>query len=124
MLICFGSSVHFCVPAMLAADVTIEPPRSSGRTVDELLRALAESLPVARLSAGVELAYRFPDRLPEAAIREMLDTMWRLEDLELADLANQYHAAASAGEDLRDLSQDIVMGLAHLNSGQADFAVP
>jgi hypothetical protein len=74
--------------------------------------------------AAIELAKRWPGDLPEASIRELLDTLARDEYFEPSPLEDDYAEATATEEDCGALGQDIVLAFAHLGCGQADFVIP
>jgi hypothetical protein len=96
----------------------------SDSSVAELLSSLVHNDALVRTVAGIQLANRFPDQLPESSIRELLDTLARLEYFdELAVAAEYGDITATELDDFHDLGQDIVLAFQSLRSGQADFAI-
>ncbi len=88
-----------------------------------LIRALADPSPLVRHVAAVELARHSPDQLPEASILELLDTLSDLEYSRKPTIAAEYEEVTATEDDSNDLGQDIVLAIASLRCGQADFAI-
>src|SRR5262249_26361120 len=74
--------------------------------------------------AAIELAKLDAERLPEQSIRELLNTLARLEYLERLPLEDEYSEATATEEDCKSLGQEIVLAFAALHCGQADYVIP
>lgn len=112
---------------MIERDRAAELFRSSAnagkKMRQQLLEAISDSSALVRHVAAVRLADRWASDLPENAIRELLDTLGRLEYLERLPIDDDYRAATDTGDDCSDLGNDIVRSFTHLKCGQADFVV-
>jgi hypothetical protein len=97
-----------------------DPPAGCAQLVD----ALVSQSVLLRHVAAVALANLSPEQLPESSIRELLSTLARLEYLERPAIAAAYAEVTAMEDDSHDLGQDIVVALAALRCGQADFAIP
>jgi hypothetical protein len=109
-----------------AADLFRESRHLSDDTPDRLERSLTDPSALVRHVAAIALAGIDPDRLPEPSIRELLDTLVKLENREPLPIEESY-IEATVTEDEEDagaLGQDIALALASLRCGQADFAIP
>jgi hypothetical protein len=89
-----------------------------------LVQSLSDPEPLVRHVAAIALAQRWPDQLPETVIRELLDTLARLEYLERLPIEDEYSAATATEEDCGYLANDIVVAFTQLACGQADFVIP
>jgi hypothetical protein len=88
-----------------------------------LSKGLADPHPLVRHVAAIELAKWWPGDLPEASIRELLETLARDEYYEPSPFEDDYAEATATEEDCGFLGQDIVVAFAHLEYGQADFVI-
>lgn len=86
-----------------------------------LLSALDDRSTLVRLVAAIRLAEHSPRSLPERSVRELLGTLDGLQRGEPLDVADEYSELMDYEN---DLGQDIVLSLAKLSPGQADFAIP
>jgi hypothetical protein len=90
--------------------------------------ALAHALPapesLVRHVAAIELAKLDPERVPERSLRELLDTLARLEYLERLPIEAEYSEATATDGDCCFLAQEIVLAFAALRYGQADYVIP
>jgi hypothetical protein len=91
----------------------------------QLRRALADSDDLVRHIAAVRLALHYPMEIPEATTRELLNTLLQVSRTSgRLSLGAGYAEATEDSEDCGDLGQDIVLALARLPAGSADFAIP
>jgi hypothetical protein len=108
-----------------AAELYQAAAHPSPTTPDTLLEALYASEALVRHVAAIELAKIDPERLPEQSLRELLDTLARLEYLERLPLEEEYsQATATDEEDGKCVGQEIVLAFAALRCGQADYVIP
>jgi hypothetical protein len=107
-----------------AAELYQAATRSSATASDTLAEALFAPEPLVRHVAGIELATLDPERLPEQLIRELLETLARLEYFERLPIEEEYSEATATEEDCKCLGQEIVRALAALRCGQADYVIP
>ena len=107
-----------------AADLFQEATQPSLATRERLIQSLTDSDALVRHIAAIGLSRSWPDQLPEAAIRELLETLARLEYLERLPIADGYVAATATEDDCGDLGNDIVTAFTDLGCGQADFVIP
>jgi hypothetical protein len=107
-----------------AAELYQSAAHPSPTTLDSLVEALAAPDALVRHVAGIELAKLDPNRLPEKSIRELLDTLARLEYLERLPLEQEYAEATVNEGDSKWLGQEIVLAFAALHCSQADYVIP
>jgi hypothetical protein len=86
-----------------------------------LLSALRDQSAIVRHVAVIRLASLSPKDLPEQSLRECLETLGRLQRREWPGVADEY-SELTGYED--DFGQEIVVALARLSPGHADFAIP
>jgi hypothetical protein len=94
------------------------------QTRQRLIQALSDLDPLVRHIAAIELARLWPNELPEAAIRELLETFARLEYLEHPEIEGQYATATVTPDEYSDLGNEIIAAFTNLGCGQADFVIP
>jgi hypothetical protein len=119
----FGESGRM-TPVERAAELFRQTRNSKRDTPARLVRALADTELMVRQVAAIELARKWPARLPDAAVRELLETLARLMYGEGRSLDIDYEEATATEDDSGALAQDIVLALANLRCGQAGFAIP
>jgi hypothetical protein len=107
-----------------AAELYRASARPLPTTSDSLSAALFAPERLIRHVAAIELAKLDPERLPEQSIRELLDTLVRLEYLERLPLEEEYSEATATEEGCKFLGQEIVLAFARLRCGQADYLIP
>jgi hypothetical protein len=108
----------------LAAELYRGAAHPTSTTCDTLAQALSAPEALVRHIAAIGLARLDPRRLPEQSVRELLDTLARLEYLERLPLAEEYAEATATDEDCASLGQEIVLAFAALHCGQAEFVIP
>jgi len=96
----------------------------SATTRDTLVEALSAPETLVRHVAAIKLAKLDSDRLPEESIRELLNTLARLEYQERLPLELEYSEVTATEEDCKHLGQEIVNAFAALRCGQADYVIP
>jgi hypothetical protein len=90
-----------------------------------LRQAAADPDELVRHVAAIQLAIHHPTEMPEAATRELLGTLLRVSrKSDPTPLTSEYIQATDDGEDCWELGQHIVLALARLPAGSAEFAVP
>jgi len=96
---------------------------SDEQAKDALIQALSDQDALVRHVAAIELAQLAPSRLPESSIRELLDTLGRLEYFEKLAIEEEYFEVTATENDFLTLDQQIVVAFCALNCGQADYVV-
>lgn len=107
-----------------AAELYHDCARPSASVQDALSQALSAAEPLVRHVAAIELAKLNPELLSEQSIREMLETLAKLEYLERLPIEDEYAEATATEEDSKCLGQEIAIALASLRCGQANFVIP